>query len=107
MMRTILVPAVIAGLLALSMCSQAHAYGAVHTGYTAVGPNGGAYHTGTTAAVGPYGGAAERTTSVGPYGATSTTRAYSPNMYGGYSGVGQTTSYYGGGDAVRNTTIYP
>ena len=34
-------------------------------------------------------------------------RAYSPNMYGGYSAVGSTTTAYGNGSVVRNTTYYP
>ncbi len=92
MMRKMLVPAVLAGLVGLLSCSQAHAYGAcarsgsytnpytgrttTYSGQTAAGP-GGAEHTGTVTSTGPG----------GTYSASGG-RAYSPAMYGGYSAGG-------------------
>ena len=98
MMRTILAPAVLAGLLALAASSQVYAYGACRGGSltytnpytgrsttaaegTAVGPNG-VYHAGGVTTSGPN----------GTYGATSA-HAYSPTMYGGYSGAGNAGGY--------------
>jgi hypothetical protein len=109
MMRTIAAPAILAGLLALLTAAQVHAYGAVHTGYTAVGPNGGVAHVGSTTAVGPYGGVAHTSSAVGvgPYGGAygERTTAYSPSMYNGYSAVGHTVAVPG--SVVHSTTIYP
>src|SRR4051794_13140285 len=56
MFRTVLLPALFAGLLTLLTSSQADAYGAVHRGYTTVSPSGGVQHHGQTAAYGPQGG---------------------------------------------------
>jgi len=119
MLRTILVPALVAGTLALLAAAQAHGYGACHTGSTYVSPSGGVQHTGSTTASGPYGSYSGSHTSSysgggssgggsvshsgsatasGPYGTASysgsTTRAYSPTTYGGYSAAG-TASYSG------------
>jgi hypothetical protein len=107
MMRTILVPAALAALLALATASQVHAYGACsrsatyrnpYTGRsatvnegTAVGPNG-VYHGASVSGSGPN----------GSYEAAGA-RAYSPSTYGGYTAVGH-TSYYGNGDVVHSTT---
>jgi hypothetical protein len=109
-MRTILIPAVLAGLLALLNSTPVHAYGAVNRSATYTNPYTG--RTGTvneTTAYGPNGVAREGNISgVGPNGAYSATavHGYSPSMYGSYSAVG-TTNYYGNGSVVRNTTVYP
>ena len=102
MMRTILAPAALAGLLALLTSSQAHAYGAVSrsatytnpntgrtataTEHTAVGPNGNVYHGDSVSGSGPN----------GAYHATDA-HAYSPTMYGGYSAAGSTEHGYEAG----------
>jgi hypothetical protein len=120
MTRTILVPAALAGLLALLSVSHVHAYGAAHVGYTTSGP-GGVQHYGATA--GAYGGSVQHsgstvatpygtehtgtTTATGPNGGTytgTTTRAYSPAAYSGYSAAG-----YGGGypQGVTRAGVYP
>jgi hypothetical protein len=106
MMRKMLVPAVLAGLVGLLTCSQAHAYGAAYRSGSYTNP-----YTGRTttysgqATAGPNG--VERTgtvTSTGPGGTVSASggRAYSPAMYGGYSAGGSVSatgpygSYTGG-----------
>jgi hypothetical protein len=111
LMRTILLSAVLAALLSLTTATQAHAYGACHTGYTTCGPNG-VQHSGSTTVSGPGGTASHTgsttstpygtehtgtTTATGAYGgayAGSTTRAYSPTTYGSYSAVGTTGAYH-------------
>src|SRR4051794_32990496 len=106
MMRTILIPAALAALLALLTSAQAHAYGAAHVGYTTAGP-GGVQHTGTTVGpngqvyqhsgsteVGPNGGVEHTGTSTGPYGSATTTRAYSPGAYNSYSAGGSVDAYH-------------
>jgi hypothetical protein len=120
MMRTILILAALAALLALLTSSQAHAYGAAHVGCTTAGPNG-VQHTGTTVgpngqvyqhsgstAVGPSGGVEHTgtSTSSGPYGsaASTTTRAYSPAAYSGYSAAGG-GAY--GASVTRSAASYP
>jgi hypothetical protein len=85
MLNKFILPLVAAALAFLLTPSRVGAYGAVHTGYTHVGPNG-AYHTGTTTGYGPNGAyTATRTTAVGPNG----------NVYRGTSvsgtGYGTTT----------------
>src|SRR5947209_15651126 len=110
MMRTILVPAVLAALLALATSTPVHAYGAVSRSATYTNPNTG--RTGTVnegTAVGPngvYHGAS--VSGSGPNGSYEATgaRAYSPSTYGGYSAVGH-TDYYGGGSVVHCTTVVP
>jgi hypothetical protein len=59
-----------------------HAYGAAHTGYTHVGPNG-VYHTGETVAHGP-GGQTYAHSSTGAYGAGG--NAYHSETTAGASG---------------------
>jgi hypothetical protein len=66
MLNKILLPAVTAVLVALLLPSEVDAYGAAHVGYTHVGPSG-VYHTGTNAAAGPRGVAANTHTTA--YGA--------------------------------------
>jgi hypothetical protein len=123
MIRTILVPAALAALLALLTSSHAHAYGACHTGYTACGSNG-AVHYGSTSAYGAYGGSVQHTgstsvnngtvqhtgstTASGAYGGSAqvnTSRAYSPTMYNGYSAGG--TSGYGASVTRSASAYYP
>jgi hypothetical protein len=106
-MRSILIPAVLAGLVGLLACTEVHAYGAVTRTATYTNPYTGRTGTATrTTAWGP--GGVERTGSVsgvGPNGAYSASgaRAYSPTMYGGYSAGGVAGGYAAGG-VVR---VYP
>jgi len=100
MMRTILVPAVLAGLLGLLAASQVHAYGASRIKTTYVNPDTGKVTTTTQGtAVGPngvyHGGSVSSTGPNGTYG-VSAGRAYSPTMYGGYSGAGAVGGYGAG-----------
>jgi hypothetical protein len=106
MLRSILVPALLAAAAGLLTASHAHAYGACHTGYTHVGP-GGVQHVGQTTAVGPGGQAYHHSSAgaAGPAGgaySSSTTRAYSPSAYGGYSAGGSV----GYGASVSHSTAY-
>ena len=86
--------------MALCMASEAHAWGAVHAGYTRVG-YGGVQHVGYTAARGPYGGVYGGA-NYGAYGAYGGYRAgYGAYGVGGvYSGYSAYTPAYGGGYAV-------
>jgi hypothetical protein len=101
MMRTILAPAVLAALLALTASSQVHAYGACRRTVTYTNPETGRSATATeSTAVGPngvYHGASVSGSS--PYGAYHATdaHAYSPTMYGGYSAAGTTEHGYEAG----------
>lgn len=117
MLRTILIPALLATLLAALTTTRADAYGAYHTGYTTVSPAGGVQHYGQTTATGVHGGTYDRTssttggygagathtsstTATGAYGGVyhgSTTRAYSPATYQGYSAAGMSGSTYRAG----------
>ncbi len=108
MMRTILAPVVLAGLLALLTTSQAHAYGCAHVGYTRVSPNGGVEHYGATETRTPYGSEDVHTDRYGGAygGGESTTRAYSPSMYSGYGAVGVHTTA-DQGSVTRSVTRYP
>jgi hypothetical protein len=121
MKRTYLASAAAAGLLALLTASQAHAYGACHSGYTTVSPTGQVQHYGTTSGYGPNGagtvshsgsytpggGYEGTTTATGAYGGSaSVSRAYSPGMYGGYSAAGTATGAYGN-SVTRSATYYP
>jgi hypothetical protein len=94
MPNTIILPALAAALMVLTMPSQVDAYGAAHVGYTHVGPNG-VYHAGETAAAGPRGvAAAGHTTAVGAGGAE-----YHAG-YGAAAGGYRYTPTYAGGSAV-------
>jgi hypothetical protein len=112
MMRTILIPAALAALLALATTSPVRAYGAYHRGYTMYGA-GGYHHYGTTTGYGRYGGSVSHTgsttgsssgyqhtgstTATGRYGgsySSSSSRAYSPTTYSGYSAVGASGGGY-------------
>ncbi len=100
MMRTILVPAVLAALLGLLAAAQAHAYGALRIKTTYVNPDTGRVTTTTQGtAVGPngvyHGGSVSSTGPNGSYEA-SAGRAYSPTMYGGYTGAGAGAAYGAG-----------
>ena len=89
----------LAGLAAALTPTEANAYGAVHVGYTHVGPNG-VSHVSETAVAGPggvrevghttavgYGGAYAGGVRVGAGGAAYGTRVYAPTYHGavGYS----------------------
>ena len=107
MMRTILIPAALAGLLGLLTASQAHAYGAVSRTATYTNPYTGRSATAhETTAVGPDGASTTKTTSRargtdGAYEAGGA-RVYSPTTYGGYSAAGVS------GDAYRAGVVrYP
>ncbi len=90
MLKTI-IPA--AALLVLALPAEVGAYGAAHYGYTHVGPNG-VYHTGGTAAYGPRGYGATRSTSAYGYGGG----AYHSGYGGGYRYTpGYGGAAYGGG----------
>jgi hypothetical protein len=115
-MRTILIPAVLAALLALVATTEVQAYGAYHGGCTSYGP-GGVQHTGSTTAYNPYTGQSMShtgqttatpsgyehtgsTTTTGPYGGTSSysaTRTYSPSTYNSYGAVGTPPATYSNG----------
>jgi hypothetical protein len=84
MFRQALLLSVAAALVSLVTAAEARAWGAYHRGYTYHSPGGGFYHTGSTAAYGPYG---EHTASRS-YGYSPTTGAY-------HSGYGQTSGYAG------------
>jgi hypothetical protein len=77
-----------AALLVLVLPAELGAYGAVHRGYTHVGPNG-VYHTGRTAVATPYGVAATRNTNVAGYGGYRGGAAYGAGYRytPGYGGV--------------------
>jgi hypothetical protein len=98
MMRTVLVPAVLAALLALAASSQVHAYGACSRSATYTNPYTGRSATATeSTAVGPNGAYHGASVSgSGPNGAyhASDAHAYSPTMYGGYSAAGTTEHGY-------------
>jgi len=66
MLNKIILPAITAALVLLVLPAKLDAYGACHTGYTHVGPNG-AYHTGSTTVAGP--GGAATTSHTSAYGA--------------------------------------
>jgi hypothetical protein len=111
MLRKTLILAVAAALLTLCTASRAHAWGAMHVGYTHFG-YGGVEHYGRTVGVGPYGGfSTARVGGVGyggvyhagygvggVYGADSFGGGYRYGVspYGGYSaGAFRTYSPYG------------
>ena len=106
MLQKFVIAAVAAVLLAGLLPSKAEAWGAVHRGYTHVGPNG-VYHVGHTAGVGPYGGFS--TGHVGAYGAYggayhagyggAARYGYGDYRYG-YGGYHYAPSYYGGAYGV-------
>lgn len=83
--------------------STASAYGAAHVGYTHAGPNG-VYHTGATAVSGPrgdyYGG---HTSAYGTGGGAYHSGSGAAVGYGGAAGYHYSTGYtdrgYGGGAA--------
>jgi hypothetical protein len=122
MKRTILIPAAFAALLALATTSQVHGYGACRGGYTTCG-NGSAQHYSSGSASGPYGSASHTgsttatpsgvqhsgsTSATGAYGGSysgSSTRAYSPTTYSGYSAVGTTGGGYS--RSVTRSGYYP
>lgn len=97
MMRTILVPAVLAALLGLATSSHVHAYGACSRSATYSNPytgKSGTVNENTT--YGPNGVSHNASASgSGPNGSYSASgsRAYSPTMYGGYSGAGVEHGY--------------
>lgn len=110
MFQKFFVLAFFATILAVLTSSPAHAYGAAHSGYTAVSPTGGVQHYGSTTASGAYGSYSHTgsttaaggttyhtgsTTATGAYGgnashtsSTTTSRVYSPTAYQGYSAAG-------------------
>jgi len=106
MFRRFLVSAFLATMLAVLTSSAAHAYGAVHRGYTSVSSTGNVQHYGSTAASGPAGSYSHTgsttasggtvahtgsTTVTGAQGGTyqgSSSRVYSPSAYQGYSAAG-------------------
>ena len=100
-MRTILVPAALAALLALATSSRVHAYGACSRSATYTNPNTGRSGTANeSTAWGPNG--ATHSTSAsgsGPNGSYSgsSQHAYSPTTYDGYSAAGATGSAYKAG----------
>ena len=98
MMRTILAPAVLAGLLALATTSPVHAYGACHRTAHLHQPLHGQIRDGPRV----HGGRPQRhvyhsasVSGSGRNGAyhTSDVHAYSPTMYHGYSGAGVDHGY--------------
>jgi hypothetical protein len=102
MLKKIVLAAVAAALVVLVLPASVSAYGACHTGYTHVGPNG-VYHTGQTTAYGP--GGVSTTSHTGAYGAgggsyhsgyAAGTTGYGGTYHAGYAGG--TTGY--GGAAV-------
>jgi hypothetical protein len=106
MLRKFLLLALAAPLLALGLTSKAQAWGAVHAGYTHVGP-GGVYHQGYTAERGPYGGTSvQRSGGYAGYGGAGGYHAeYGHTGYGGsygaaYGGYRSYTPSYSGGYAA-------
>jgi hypothetical protein len=98
MMRTILVPAVLAALLGLAVSSPVHAYGTVSRSASYTNPNTGRTASASgTASYGPGGvtrsGSASGSGPNGSYNASGS-RSYSPTMYGGYSGAGSAEGYH-------------
>jgi len=93
-MKKIILQAAVAALMVLALPSQVDAYGAVHRGYTHVGPAG-VYHTSRTAVAGPRGVAVGgHTTAVGAGGGVYR------GGYGGAAGYGGAGGYhYGYGTA--------
>src|ERR1700722_90090 len=108
-MRTILAPALLAGLLALLTAAPVHAYGCCSRSGFAYNPN-----TGRTASYSPsasrgggYGAYGHSSFSAsGPNGSYSGSRSgsYSPSMYGGYSAAGHTG--YGSASVSRSYSGY-
>ncbi len=99
MLNKLILPAVVAALMVLTMPSQVEAYGAAHAGYTHVGP-GGAYHTSATAVAGPRGvDMTGHTTAVGYGGGVYHSGYGAAAGYGGagyhygYGGVGASYGY--------------
>lgn len=121
MLRSLLVPVVLATLVAALTSSQVLAYGAVHRGYTAVTPTGGVQHYGTTTTNRGYGdyshtatttaggGTATRTgTTTGPDG-RSVTRTGTATDAGGTvtrTGTATGTGAYGGTYHETNARVY-
>ena len=97
MMRTILVPAALAALLALATSSPVHAYGACSRSATYTNPNTGRSRTvNENTSYGPNGVSHNVSESgSGPNGSysESASRSYSPTMYGGYTGAGVERGY--------------
>lgn len=81
-----------AALLSLATAKKASAWGAFHSGYSYHTPGGGFYHSGSTAACGPYG---EHT--------SSHSSSYNPQTGFSHSGYGQ-TSGYGGSSAYHSSS---
>jgi hypothetical protein len=73
-----------AALLWLATATEARAWGGFHRGYTYHSPGGGFYHSGSTAAYGPYG---EHT--------SSRSFGYSPYTGAYHSGSSQSSGLYG------------
>ena len=80
----------------LITASEAQAWGAVHAGYTHVGPAG-VQHYGYTAARGPYGGYSAGHVSAYGYGGGAYRAGYG---YGGYGGYNVYSPGYGYGGAA-------
>jgi hypothetical protein len=98
MRNRILMAALVAAALALLTPSEAGAWGAVHAGYTHVGPYG-VQHVGTTRAVGPYGAYSSTHVSGTGYGGTHYNYNYhvTPTNYNySYRYTPTYNPYYGG-----------
>jgi hypothetical protein len=81
---------------ALLTASEAHAWGACHTGYTHVGP-GGVQHYGSTSASGPYGSySGSHYSSYGAGGSYHTGSAYGTSYGGAAGGYHYSGGSYGG-----------
>lgn len=98
MLKKLLLSAVAAAAMVLALPSDLNAYGAVHRGYTHVGPAG-VYHTGRTAVAGPRGVAVGgHTTAVGAGGGVYRGGYGAAAGYGGYhAGYGYGGAAYGFG----------
>src|SRR5262249_6121993 len=112
MFRKALLLSVAAAVVSLLAAAEAHAWGAFHRGFTYHTPGGGFYHSGATAAYGPYGEhAASRSFRHSPstgfyhsgYGESA---GYGGSAYHYSSGVGGYGGYYGGYRGVYGYGAY-
>ena len=98
-MKNTLAPLFAAVLLSLATASQAVAWGGFHSGYTYHSPGGGFYHSGSTAAYGPYGAH----TASRSYGYNPSSGFYHSG-YGQTSGLGGSAYHYSAGSDGRGAT---
>src|SRR5262249_7086868 len=101
MLKTWLMSADCAVLLAVSASTPAYGYGGYHRGYTSVSASGGVKHSGSTSFSGRYGGSVSHS---GSYNDGSYSRSTSATGPGGATYDRSSSGSVGGGGYNRNVS---